>query len=298
MAAANLTVTFRCSDIFGKFCRDHTCHEKIDQASLKHTKSFLKKQLRKVTKDIQIESRIKSHYSTYRKMILKNRTFDELTDRLALRIIVPNREACYQALGIVHNVMHPIPGKLKDYIGAPKENGYRSIHTVVYPLPGVTEQPIEIQIRTMEMHRECEFGLASHMSYKIWKYILKRPVSRVNIFRNLEQLRQEVRSPHQFEKVLRTYFREDHLILFDHLNNLYYLKKPASVLDFALMAYGKKCKRLKTIKVNGKKEGLDAVLGNGDVIEIQFGRTTTIKKSWMKTCFHKAHQQLIKEMLV
>jgi len=267
---------------------------KLDHASLSHTQKYLEKLLKQNDITGTLDGRIKGLYSTYRKMVVKRRTFGELTDRLALRIVVPTRGDCYRALGVVHARMHPIPGKLKDYIGAPKENGYRSIHTVVYPLPGVTEQPIEIQIRTEEMHRECEEGSLDHGSYKDWKYALRSPSARVNLFRNLESLRTEARSPKEFEAALRTYFREDHLIIFDEKNRLYHLKKPASVLDFACMAAGKRFGALKIARVNGRITSFDALLHDGDIVDLSFGRSFLIKPDWVHACRHASARQTIR----
>ena len=149
---------------------------RLDTACLDQTKTFLHTMLQKHGIACRFEYRIKSLYSTYRKMVLKHRSFEELTDRIALRVIVKKDMDCYKALAVVHAHMHPIPGKLKDYIGAPKENGYKSIHTVVYPLPGVTEQPIEVQISTEEMHQMlsmecCRMGNI-RVPYIPWGHVL------------------------------------------------------------------------------------------------------------------------------
>src|SRR3989344_4348353 len=219
--------------------------EKLDHACLHQTMTFLSRRLKKQRIPCELQHRIKGIYSTYRKMAIKRRTFEELTDRLAIRVIVPDTDSCYRALGIIHGAMHAVPGKLKDYIGMPKENSYRSIHTVVYPLPGVTEQPIEIQIRSRIMHEESEFGSSAHGEYKAAFYSLRNNHSRVNLFRNLQSLRAEARSPKQFEQALRKYFSEDHLAVFDHQNNLYHLKKPATVLDFLCHAFTSRIRTLK-----------------------------------------------------
>ncbi len=268
----------------------------LDETCLQHTQDFLTKALaeRKIKTTIQL--RIKSLYSTYRKMAQKKRDFLELTDRLALRIIVEDAEDCYRVLGAVHHVMHPIPGKLKDYIGAPKENGYRSIHTVVYPLPGVTEQPIEIQIRTYQMDDYCEYGIAAHHLYKENSYALETHSARVNLFRNLAVLKTKARSPQEFATALRTYFDEGSLLVFDEENNLYHLKKPATALDFACLVYGKRCGRLKKIRINGRERRLDTLLRDGDVVETQFGRTFSFVREWRSLCHLPQSKALLKEL--
>ena len=272
-------------------------HRALDIACLEHTRDYLREKLIEEGIEVSIDFRIKSLYSTYRKMLLKRRSFEELLDRLALRIVVPSTGLCYAALGIVHASLHPVPGKLKDYIGAPKENGYRSIHTVVYPLPGVTEQPIEIQIRTKEMQEECEYGIAKHGEYKNALYALHTRSSRVNLFRNLQNLREEARSPKQFETALRTYFREDHIALFDAGNTLYHLKHPASALDFLVELHGKRCKFLKTVRINGRERPIDTLLHDGDTVDALFQRESSAKASWVHACKHPASRRLLREIL-
>ena len=217
-------------------------------------------------------------------MALKKRRFEDLTDRIALRITVANTEDCYRALGVVHMHMHPIAGKLKDYIGAPKENGYRSIHTVVYPLPGVTEQPIEIQIRTDDMHREAQFGFSSHSDYKAMMYGLQTNASRVFLLQHLRSLRSYTESPRKFSNALRRYFRDDHVVVFDANNTLYHLPQSATALDFVYAAFPTRAARLKAVRVNGRTRRPDLELQSGDIVEPQFGRTKTIQKQWLKEC--------------
>lgn len=271
--------------------------EKLDDACLHQTMHFLSRRLTKQGIPCTLQHRIKGMYSTYRKMTIKRRKFEELTDRLAIRVIVPDTDACYRALGIIHSAMHPVPGKLKDYIGAPKENNYRSIHTVVYPLPGVTEQPIEIQIRSQTMHEESEFGSSAHGEYKAALYALRHNHSRVNLYRNLQSLRAEARSPKQFEQALRKYFSEDHLAVFDHHNNLYHLKKPATVLDFLCHAFSSRICTLKDVWINGRKSTLDTELRDGDIVEPQFGRSVSLRREWIQNCRHLGSKKCLREML-
>ena len=277
--------------------RKFTAYAALDTTCLRHAKRFLTKKLQEEGIQSSIDGRIKQLYSTYRKMVIKRRRFEELTDRLALRIIVPTTKDCYHALGIVHASFHPIPGKLKDYIGAPKENGYRSIHTVVYPLPGVTEQPIEIQIRTAEMNEECEYGVAKHGEYKNAVYALHSQFSRVNLFRNLQSLREEARSPKQFETALRTYFNDDHIALFDAKNNLYHLKQPVTALDFACHVYGSRCKNLKSVHINGRERPLDTTLHDGDTVQARFSKEMRVQTAWLDVCHHAPARKVLRSLL-
>lgn len=267
----------------------------LDLMCMKHTQEFLLRNFRAEKIPCRIDQRIKGLYSTYRKMSIKRCRYDDLTDRLALRITVQDVMDCYRALAVVHACMHPIPGKLKDYIGAPKENGYQSIHTVVYPLPGVTEQPIEIQIRTEEMHRICENGPSSHAEYKSLMYALSARPARVHLFRNLQSLREEMRSPKQFEKALRMYFREDHVAVFDNENNLYHFKKPVTALDFVCRVHPKRCLKLKAVRINGRSMPMDTHLHDGDIVEAQFAREIQARPHWQDSCCHGATKAQIRE---
>ncbi|MCA9374570.1 bifunctional (p)ppGpp synthetase/guanosine-3',5'-bis(diphosphate) 3'-pyrophosphohydrolase [Candidatus Peregrinibacteria bacterium] len=256
----------------------------LDEACLNHAKTFLQRKLKEHHVEANVQGRIKGLYSSYRKMLLKQRAFSELTDRLAVRVIVDEPVDCYKILWIVHEAMNPMPGKLKDYIGTPKENGYRSIHTVIYPIPGVTDRPIEIQIRTKDMHRECEFGMAAHSHYKGLNYKLKSKGSRVNLFRNLSVLREGIETPDQFKTVLQKHFFENKMLVFDERSVVYYLKKPSTALDFACAAYGRKVGRLKKIRVNGREQPMGTLLRDGDTVEIQFGKSRLLKKQWKDFC--------------
>lgn len=241
-----------------------------DESCLEETKKFLEAKLKDQEVECRIEGRIKGLYSTYQKMRLKRRRFEALTDRLAIRIVVKNYMDCYKALGVVHAFMHPIPGKLKDYIGAPKENGYQSIHTVVFPLTGVNKQPIEIQIRTGLMDEVCEYGPAAHADYKKQKYAMATNHTRVNLFRNLAQLHQLAETPQQFERVLRRYFDNGHMAIFDGEDNLYHVKRPTTAIDFVSHAFPNRFKQLKLIRINGQVVESDVSLKDGDVVSPEF----------------------------
>ncbi|PIQ76000.1 hypothetical protein COU78_03500 [Candidatus Peregrinibacteria bacterium CG10_big_fil_rev_8_21_14_0_10_49_24] len=276
-----------CANLREKFSQ----MEELDKTCLTHTQEFLMKNLQNEGISCHMDVRVKGLYSTYRKMVIKKRRFQDLTDRLAVRIVVPEVMDCYKTLAVVHACMHPIPGKLKDYIGAPKENGYQSIHTVVYPLPGVTEQPMEIQIRAEEMHRICEHGHASHAEYKTLMYALHARSARVNLFRNLQSLREEARSPQQFQEAMRKYFREDHVAIFDGDDNLYHFKQPVSAMDFVCTVHPSRCDKLKEIRINGRKMQLSSRLQDGDIVEVRFAREKTLQADWSHACCHLANKR-------
>ncbi len=271
-------------------------YDDLDRVCLDHASAFLQKVIRGARISAIVERRLKSLYSTYRKMLLKRRKFEELTDRLAIRIVTKSLDDCYRCLGLVHSHMNPIPGKLKDYIGAPKENGYRSIHTVVYPLPGITEQPIEIQIRTEEMHDICEFGEAAHEEYKNKRYSLRTGRARVDLMKNFQILRMKGRSPSQFARTLRKYFDENQIAVFDEKNNLYHLERPSTILDFLCVAYPQKLERLGKILLNGRIAALDNQLRDGDVVNARYGKRRTIEGRWANACLRGENAKLIRKI--
>lgn len=240
----------------------------IDEACLRHAHAHIERALKEAGIAADIDERVKGLYSTYRKMVLKDKNFEDLTDRLALRVLLASTEDCYRALGIIHQKMRPMHGKLKDYIGTPKENGYRSIHTVVYPLPGITELPIEIQIRTHAMHRECEYGIASHGEYKNWSYALESSESRANLFRNLETLHAVTKSNDTFAEALRHSFADKRLLVFDAHNMLYHLEKPSTALDFVQHAHPDIAQTVTAVRINGRVRPVDTPLRDGDIVEI------------------------------
>lgn len=269
--------------------------QKMDEMCLQHTRLFLHERLGDAGIEAVIDQRIKGIYSSYRKMTLKKRSFEELADRLALRVIVDDVDECYRALGVIHSCMRPMHGKLKDYIGTPKENGYRSIHTVVYPLPGVSQLPMEIQIRTRVMHRECEFGIASHGKYKDWAYSLNTPQTRVNLFRNLENLHTLASSDLSFTDALRHSFNDNRLLIFDAYNNVYHINKPATALDFACQLHPDECRLIRGVRINGRKQELDTVLREGDAVEVEIGEKPLPMKGLLNATQRKATKELIRK---
>jgi guanosine-3',5'-bis(diphosphate) 3'-pyrophosphohydrolase len=271
--------------------------ESVDKVCLSRMRDFICQKLGEYNIENRVQFRIKGLYSTYRKMLLKNLVLSEVMDRLALRIIVENEEDCYRVLWLVHKYMHPVPEKLTDYIGMPKDNGYRSIHTVIYPFVGVTEVPMEIQIRTHEMEKECEFGQAAHGDYKKIRYALTSMTSRVNLFRNLSVKRDVMNNPDDFEKIFRDYFNERKTMIFDEMGKPYYIDKSFTVLDFVCLQYGEKVIQLKTARVNGRIQHFSTFLRNGDIVHIRFSPENKIKREWLDYCESPSSIKLLSGLL-
>lgn len=272
-------------------------YKKSDKECLHHTGEFIKHELTKNNIECRLEYRIKTIYSTYKKMVSKNRKFEEITDRLAIRIITKTKDECYLSLGVIHSIMHPIPGRLKDYIGAPKENGYQSIHTVVFPLPKMANRPIEIQIRSDEIHEKCELGIASHFYYKKNSYYMRYDTkTKASLLKSLEIIKHEAAGIKKFSHILQHYFDSNQVIVYDSRNKIYHLNKPASILDFVCIYYKKRVKYLKSVKINGIISSFDTILEDGDVIEVQFQKKKSFSKNWVKMCHHKRARNLLSEI--
>lgn len=271
----------------------------ISDDQLEKVVSKLKDELMIFDVEIErIDHRVKHLYSLWQKLKRYKMDTAKVHDVVALRIIVPNIPACYQALGVIHGLYRPVPGRFKDYVAVPKPNGYRSLHTTIFSGDGST---LEIQIRTPEMHREAEYGIASHLTYKeLGKRANKEEVKRKTGWtKELLEWQQDVDQHKEFMKNLKSDFFENRVFVLTPQGDVIDLPEGSTPIDFAYAVHSDIGDHISGAKVNGKLVPLDTKLQNRDVIEIDVKESASPKRKWIdmaRTTLAKRHiRNYIKE---
>ncbi len=226
----------------------------------------------------EISGRPKHIYSIYRKMVEKGKPFEMVRDLRAVRCIVKDIPACYAALGVIHTHWRPIPQEFDDYIAAPKDNFYQSIHTAVIYEDG---KPLEVQIRTEEMHQNAEFGIAAH-----WRYKERGPrdelyEQRINWLRKLMEWRQEIEDAQEFMDGMRSDVFQDRVYVFTPRGDIIDLPAGSTPIDFAYHVHTEVGNRCRGAKVNGKLVTLDYALKTGDQVEILAAKQGGPSRDWL-----------------
>jgi len=212
-----------------------------------------------------IEGRPKNLYSIYKKMIKQNKDLDEIYDKIAIRVIVDNVRDCYAVLGTIHTLWTPLPGRFKDYIAMPKPNMYQSLHTT---LIGKGGEPFEVQIRTWEMHRTAEYGIAAHWTYKEGIQGDKEFDEKLVWLRRILEWQSDVKDTREFMDTLRIDLFADTVFVFTPKGDVVELPRGAGPLDFAYRVHTEVGHRCVGAKVNGRIVPLDYTLNNSDIVEI------------------------------
>ncbi len=218
--------------------------------------------------DAEIHSRVKSVYSIYRKMFIQNRTFEEIYDIYALRIIMNTIPECYAALGVVHDMYHPLPHRFKDYISTPKVNMYRSLHTTVIGHEGIA---FEIQIRTHEMDQVSEFGVAAHWKYKAGLQTGNHMEERLAWVRQLLESQRDAEDGGDLLQDIKRELLPDEVFVFTPKGDVIDLPSGATVIDFAYAIHSAVGNRMIGAKVNGRIVPLEHKVVSGEVVEVMTG---------------------------
>ncbi len=236
------------------------------------SKDFLADATRKVAKGLdaygihyKLEGRVKSIYSIYKKMYNQNKSFDEIYDFYALRIIVDTELDCYTVLGIIHEMFNSVPGRFKDYISTPKQNLYRSLHTTVIGTGGI---PFEVQIRTWEMHEVAEYGLAAHWKYKSGEQANQALDAKLHWIRSLLEADADGNDPDEFLQALKIDLFDDEIFVFTPKGDVVNLPAGSTPIDFAYAIHSAVGNKMVGAKVNGNIVPIDAVLQTGQIVEV------------------------------
>ena len=227
--------------------------------------------LKKQRIDAKVTGRAKHFYSIYKKMKRDNSTLDQIYDLFAIRIIVNSVKDCYASLGVVHEMYNPMPGRFKDYIAVPKPNMYQSIHTT---LLGEKGTPFEVQIRTWDMHKVAEFGIAAHWAYKeanflgIGKQNVKVKQDDLAWLRETIEWQKDMQDPQEFLETLKTELFEDEVYVFTPKGKIKVLPKGANAIDFAYNIHAEIGHHMVGCKINSKMMPILTQLKSGDIVEI------------------------------
>ncbi len=240
----------------------------------------LKKILAEVNIKVDISGRSKHIYSIYRKMVEKNKPFELVRDLRGVRLIVKDVPSCYAALGVIHTNWRPIPNEFDDYIAAPKDNFYQSLHTAILYDDG---KPLEVQIRTPEMDENAEYGIAAH-----WKYKEKGPrddiyEQRINWLKKIMEWRQEVEDANEFVDGMKTDVFQDRVYVFTPRGDIIDLPSGSTPIDFAYNVHTEIGHRCRGAKVNGKLISLDSPLKTGDQVEILTAKQGGPSRDWLNS---------------
>lgn len=232
---------------------------------LEGIKSKIKERITVIIPDASISGRIKSVHGIYRKMYMQNRDFDEIYDIYAVRIIVDSVIDCYNSLGIIHDMFRPIPGRFKDYISTPKPNMYQSLHTTVIGREGI---PFEVQIRTWEMHRTAEYGIAAHWKYKIGAKDDKKFEARLAWVRQLIESQEDSEDSEEIINTIKSDLKPEEVFVYTPKGDVINLPQGATVIDFAYAIHSAVGNRMVGAKVDGKIVPIDYQVNNGQIVDI------------------------------
>ena len=264
------------------------------QEFLENIKKEIYERVSKEVPNVRIEGRIKSVHGIYRKTYMKGRTFDEIYDIYAVRLIVESVYECYCCLGIIHDMFNPLPGRFKDYISTPKPNMYQSLHTTIISRAGV---PFEVQIRTWDMHHTAEYGIAAHWKYKLGMSGKAKFEERLSWIRQLLVSQKESDDVEDIVNTIKSDFVPDEVFAFTPKGDVISLPMGSCIIDFAYAIHSGVGNRMIGAKVDGRIKPLDHKINNGEIIEIL---TTSAQgkgpnRDWLKIARTTSAKQKIRQ---
>jgi GTP diphosphokinase / guanosine-3',5'-bis(diphosphate) 3'-diphosphatase len=225
-----------------------------------------------------VTGRPKNFYSIYKKMMHREAEFEDIHDLFAFRIVVDSIKDCYEALGIVHAMWKPMPGRFKDYVAMPKANMYQSLHTTVIRPNG---EPIEIQIRTRDMHRVCEYGIAAHWTYKEGSKMDGQDIEKFSWLRRIVQWQSELKDPDEFLEAVKVDLFDEEIFVFSPKGDVFSLPHGATALDFAFAVHTTVGLHTIGAKVNSVMVPIKKQLKSGDIVKILTSENQNPKQDWL-----------------
>ena len=283
-------------DLSLKYLEPDVYYDLVDKIAIRKVEreKYIEKIVAEVTKHIGnagieavIDGRIKHFFSIYKKMVNQDKTIDQIYDLFAVRIIVESVKDCYAALGVIHEMYKPIPGRFKDYIAMPKANMYQSLHTT---LIGTSGQPFEIQIRTFDMHRAAEYGIAAHWKYKEasdGKKVEAQEEEKLVWLRQILEWQREMSDNREFMNLLKSDLDlfSDNVYCFTPTGEVKNLPAGSTPIDFAYAIHSAVGNKMVGARVNGKLVTIDYEINNGDRIEIITSQNSKgPSRDWLKIC--------------
>lgn len=251
-----------------------------NQNFIENTRAYVSEKLAEYNIHFTLEGRVKTVYSIYRKMFNQNKSFDEIYDFYAIRIIVDTELECYTALGVIHEMFRSIPGRFKDYISTPKPNMYQSLHTTVIGRDGI---PFEVQIRTREMHHVAEYGIAAHWKYKSGEKSKEEIDQKLEWISKLIDTENGAIDSDDFMHALKIDIFSEETFVFTPKGDVIALPQGSTLIDFAYAIHSEVGNKMVGAKINGMIAPIDRVPQNGEIIEVLTSQSSKgPSRDWLK----------------
>jgi GTP pyrophosphokinase len=246
---------------------------------LDNVRNLINTRLAELNINVEIKGRAKSFYSIYRKMVISNKSFDDIYDIRGIRLLTDEMKDCYAVLGVIHSIWSPIEGRFKDYIAVPKTNMYQSLHTSVMGPEGL---PLEVQIRTKDMDATAEMGIAAHWIYKGGGKNLKKDYRNLSILNSLDSVSLDAMNTRDFVSTVKMDLYEDEIFVFTPKGEIIKLPSGSTPVDFAYAIHTEVGNKCSGAKINNKLIPLRTKLKSGEIVEIITSKNAHPVEAWMK----------------